>query len=30
LGLVETAEFKGKIEVRLTTLGKMLIKGYVK
>jgi DNA-binding transcriptional ArsR family regulator len=29
LGLVETAESKGRMEVRLTTLGKLLIKGYV-
>jgi len=29
LGLVETAEAKGRLEVRLTTLGKLLIKGYV-
>lgn len=30
LGLVDTVEYKGKVEVRLTTLGKMLVKGYVK
>ena len=29
LGLVETVEVKGKIDVRLTTMGKMLIKGYI-
>lgn len=29
LGLVETAEEKGRVKVTLTTLGKLLVKGYV-
>ena len=29
MGLVETQEKKGKIEVKLTFLGKMLLKGYI-
>ena len=29
LGLISTTENKGRIEVNLTTLGKLLIKGYV-
>ena len=29
LGLVETAEEKGRTRIRLTTLGRMLIKGYI-
>ena len=29
LGLVETQEKKGRVEVHLTTLGKMLLKGYI-
>jgi len=29
LGLVETKEIKGRVEVELTTLGRLLLKGYV-
>lgn len=29
LGLVETEEKKGKIEIKLSTLGRLLIKGYI-
>jgi DNA-binding transcriptional ArsR family regulator len=29
LGLVETNEKKGRVEVKLTTLGKLLVKGYI-
>jgi len=29
MGLVETEEKKGKVEIKLSTLGKMLIRGYV-
>lgn len=29
MGLAETTEKKGRIEIKLSTLGKMLIKGYV-
>ena len=29
MGLIETTEKKGRIEIRLSTLGRMLIKGYV-
>lgn len=29
LGLVETMEKKGKVDIKLTTLGKLLIKGYI-
>ncbi|MEK6808437.1 MAG: hypothetical protein AABY14_01995, partial [Nanoarchaeota archaeon] len=29
MGLVETMEKKGRIEIKLSTLGRMLIKGYV-
>lgn len=29
MGLIETTENKGKIAVKLSTLGKMLIKGYI-
>lgn len=29
LGLVETVESKGRTSIRLTTLGRMLIKGYI-
>jgi len=29
MGLVETEEKKGRIEIKLSTLGRMLIKGYV-
>ena len=29
LGLVDTTENKGKIEVKLSTMGKLLIKGYI-
>ena len=29
LGLVETEENKGRVQVRLTLLGKMLVKGYI-
>lgn len=30
LGLVETIEVKGKTAIELTTLGKMLVRGYIK
>lgn len=30
LGLVETSEKKGRVEVKLSMLGRMLIKGYIK
>jgi len=29
LGLVETVEKKGRVEVKLTTLGRLLVKGYI-
>ncbi|MDP6642093.1 MAG: DUF6293 family protein [Candidatus Nanoarchaeia archaeon] len=29
LGLIETLEKKGKIDVKLTTLGRLLVKGYI-
>lgn len=29
MGLIETTEKKGRIEIKLSTLGRMLIKGYV-
>lgn len=29
LGLVETAEKKGRVEVKLSTLGRLLVKGYI-
>ncbi len=29
MGLVETVEKKGRMEIRLSTLGRMLVKGYV-
>ena len=29
MGLIETTEKKGKIEIKLSTLGRLLIKGYV-
>ena len=30
LGLVETAEKKGKVDVKLSMLGRMLVRGYIK
>jgi hypothetical protein len=29
LGLVETTEQKGRVEVHLSTLGKLLVRGYI-
>lgn len=29
MGLVETAEKKGRIEIKLSTLGVLLLRGYV-
>jgi DNA-binding transcriptional ArsR family regulator len=30
LGLVDTIEYKGKTDIKISTLGKLLLKGYVK
>ncbi len=30
LGLVDTLENKGRIDIRISTLGKLLLKGYIK
>lgn len=30
LGLIETTEEKGRVSVKLTTMGKLLVKGYIK
>lgn len=30
LGLVDTVEYKGKTDIKISTLGKLLLKGYIK